>query len=152
MAFVIFTDSDNNVIGYSPNTITNSYLEEHAQYLIGGANTSPSHIAFGVGSLLSTEIEETRTELKNEVYRGVLTGKSAYLEHVAKLAATFVTAEGTGTISEVGLFNAAAVIGVRHNCDSTSGWGGSGFPTLDNTEYILFDSSRSLSNVQSTDQ
>lgn len=133
---VIIVDFDNNEIYSGHNEITQTHRNKYADFLIGTAVTTPSHIAIGSKVKLDTESNVAFTKLKSELARVAITSAALQSQDTARFAAILTAGVGTGTIREVGLFNAAESTVEINDCDANTNWSvGAGSLVVDTTEF-----------------
>ena len=123
------------------NTLTDLYGVTHTDYLIGDAPDIPNYIAIGTGVLSSDEIANSQTKLKEEVWRSLITSASEHRDDIARLVAAFLSGEGAGDITEVGLFVGAVDEQQIAFCDAVAEGGTWEAETSTNLDPIAADTS-----------
>ena len=88
------------------NTITMAGRDCIAEFLADQSPTPPSHLALSDTAIASTESLFLQSALRNEYYRVALTSQSVQASDVARLVALMSAGLGTGTIRQMGLFDA----------------------------------------------
>lgn len=128
------------------NTITDVLRQRVASWFKGDAITAPSYIAIGNGTMESNETESTLTEMKAEFARQAVDIQSLQATDIARLSVAYLAKSGTGTITEIGLFDAAASTATVSTLEVTTNWSAAvGALTLDAADYM--EGSNSLKNT-----